>query len=547
MNNVDKHAKNKNNIILIITIVVIVLLLIGGAYGYFKAKTDGQKSIPIKVTTNTVDSLMFMVTDSGGHLEGTEGFIPLNIILNKETMSEDATQELSGLVKAQAKLIPANTPNNNITKNYYLSLYISQNNFVYSISPDKPEILMKVYKKESPASSYTEVTTLPDGTTRKTVTNKDNQTITGFDITTKTGLVNIANAKPISATTNGNGVGSAKEDDWKVEIIFVNYNASQNENAEKGFYSSVIIGKEANVTLASHIKSLPPQNGKGGAGLYYHNGTIKDGNTILDANDGSYRYAGADTSVHNYVCIKNEEPCSDNNMYRIIGVFDGKVKLIKATPLKNNSGEVVNISWDPARTGYEYGSNTWSTSKLKKGLNGETDGDATAKAYYNSYIQPLVDSGKIEINHHWSVGGNTYDNIYNSIPSVAYHHEVESPSGANSEVNPPEKYWDGKVGLMYASDYGFAALPGTNNWNTILFNYRGELHNSDWLWDSENWQWTISRCSGASYNVFYVNRNGLVTHCNAHILIAVRPAFYLESNVGYSGGTGTHADPYILG
>ena len=40
MNNVDKHAKNKNNIILIITIVAIVLLLIGGAYGYFKTKTD---------------------------------------------------------------------------------------------------------------------------------------------------------------------------------------------------------------------------------------------------------------------------------------------------------------------------------------------------------------------------------------------------------------------------------------------------------------------------------------------------------------------------
>ena len=100
MNNVDEHAKNKSNMLIIITIITFVVILIGGAYGYFKAKTDGQKSIPIKVTSNTLDSLMFSVTDSGGHLEGTEEFIPLNITLDEENMSEEATEALGGHVFA---------------------------------------------------------------------------------------------------------------------------------------------------------------------------------------------------------------------------------------------------------------------------------------------------------------------------------------------------------------------------------------------------------------------------------------------------------------
>ena len=60
--------------------LVIIVLLIGRAFGYFKAKTDGQKSILIKVTSNKLDSLMFIITDSAGHLEETENFTPLNII-----------------------------------------------------------------------------------------------------------------------------------------------------------------------------------------------------------------------------------------------------------------------------------------------------------------------------------------------------------------------------------------------------------------------------------------------------------------------------------
>ena len=313
-----------------------------------------------------------------------------------------------------------------------------------------------------------------------------------------------------------------------------------NVSAIKDNNSTSKIQKEI---LSEHIMGLPKQNTTGKEGIYYHNGTMKDINNILDANDGSYRYAGSDKDVDNYVCIGNEKRCSDNNMYRIIGVFDGKVKLIKSTPIGK-------IAWDPARDGYEHGSNTWSTSKLKKGLNGEDGGDAKAIIYYTDYIKPLVDSGKIEMNHHWSVGGNSSEKIEYSIPSVVYQNEVLSPSGRRSENG--ETHWDGPVGLMYASDAAFAALPGpeTNVWNTILHDYlisRDYLkHIYDWLCNEQN-QWTISRLSDSFYTNEVMSVNSyIISSTSAANLNAVRPVFYLESKVGYSGGKGTKTDPYRL-
>ena len=228
-------------------------------------------------------------------------------------------------------------------------------------------------------------------------------------------------------------------------------------------------------TLADYIMNLPLQNEKStpGAGLYHHNGTFKDGDTILDANDGSYRYAGKDTvenPINNYVCMDSDATsCPEDKLYRIIGVFDGKVKVIKNTSIGD-------IKWNLASPAYHYGSNTWSRSNLKRQLNGELDDSSPEKNYYNS-IESLINSGKIE-KHTWSVGGNTMDNIARvAILSVAYQNEVVNPSGANSITG--EKYWTGYIGLMYASDYGFAAEP--SNWGTTLESYIGVPHNSDWL------------------------------------------------------------------
>ena len=121
----------------------------------------------------------------------------------------------------------------------------------------------------------------------------------------------------------------------------------------------------------------------------------------------------------------------------------------------------------------------------------------------------------------------------------AYQNEIVSPA-ANITYNA-------KVGLMYVSDYGYAASP--INWNTNLSRYGSTttVRDNNWMWMGAS-EWTISRCSDDTTDVFSIVDSGSiayyffvnsVTHC-------IRPVFYLNSNVTYVSGTGTANNPYRI-
>ena len=109
--------------------------------------------------------------------------------------------------------------------------------------------------------------------------------------------------------------------------------------------------------------------------------------------------------------------------------------------------------------------------------------------------------------------------------------------------------WIGKIGLMYPSDYGYATAGGSTTnretcLNTELYNWISsnvsDCDNNDWLYDSENHQWTLTSYSSASNLVFHVYSNGRVSYHNAdNLQRAVFPALYLSSNVKISGGDGS--------
>ena len=62
---------------------------------------------------------------------------------------------------------------------------------------------------------------------------------------------------------------------------------------------------------------------QGENGIYYYDGNLENG-----AGGNSYRYAGA--NLNNYVCFGTDvSTCPTDNLYRIIGVFGNRVKLIK--------------------------------------------------------------------------------------------------------------------------------------------------------------------------------------------------------------------------
>ena len=129
---------------------------------------------------------------------------------------------------------------------------------------------------------------------------------------------------------------------------------------------------DTSMSLAEYVVSQYTGT-QGVNGIYYHDANLTDG-----AGDNSYRYAGA--NPNNYVCFGSDDAtCPTENLYRIIGVIDGKVKLIHAygattTMLGTNEGYVSTYgsafsykgNGDLTKIGrYKWnktGDNTWSTS-----------------------------------------------------------------------------------------------------------------------------------------------------------------------------------------
>ena len=95
-----------------------------------------------------------------------------------------------------------------------------------------------------------------------------------------------------------------------------------------------------------------------------------------------------------------------------------------------------------------------------------------------------------------------------------------------------------KIGLMYASDYGYAA--SNSNWTTALWDYSSTA-SSNWLYLDLN-VWAITRDSVTSKYAFYVNF-GRVNSFGVGGRYAVRPSFYLTSSTTYVSGSGSSADP----
>ena len=188
-------------------------------------------------------------------------------------------------------MLTANNKTNEATKNYYVYLNISENTFTYTQNESTPELLLTI--KDTSGNEIKSIT----GLTHKTVTDGKGASISGFDITTKNGVITLFDNREITTT-------STKTEQWNITITFVNYNANQTGNAGKSFNAKLMIQQESqsNQTLAEYIKSQYTGT-QGENSLYYHNSSLTNG-----AGDNSYRYAGA--NPNNFVCFGSDvSPC----------------------------------------------------------------------------------------------------------------------------------------------------------------------------------------------------------------------------------------------
>ena len=253
------------------------------------------------------------------------------------------------------------------------------------------------------------------------------------------------------------------------------------------------------MTLAEYV--ISQYTGvQGENGIYYHNSSLENG-----AGDNSYRYAGASNNVNNYICLGSDATtCPDANLFRIIGVFGDQTKVIRAKSVGDQK-------WNTSKA------NAWSSSSLNTYLNGE----------YLTNLGTLAD--KIATTT-WKVGGGSSTYLYD-VPTTAYQYEVGSSASTTT--------YEAKIGLMYASDYGFAA--SSSAWTTKLSSYSSNT-SKNWLYLG-SYEWTISRYSGGTTGAFVVGGSGGVGSDAVTSSCAARPSFNLESSVKYVSGSGTIENP----
>ena len=251
-----------------------------------------------------------------------------------------------------------------------------------------------------------------------------------------------------------------------------------------------------------------------------------------------YAGVGKWSRVNNFVCFgSTETPCPTDNLYRIIGVFEDKVKLIKydyaTSTLLGTDGDYSGS--DTPDTNYYKGSlttintyywnnatvtNTWSESNLNK-INLNTNFINNIGSTWANKIATTT----------WKVGGNGWDNIEESVPSVAYQNEIVSPAKITT--------YDAKIGLIYVSDYGFAASPSA--WSAILRNYNN-VRTNNWMYMGYD-DWTISLLSDYSHYAFLVDSVGRVHNSDVSFSNGVRPSLNLSSSITYVSGNGSMSNP----
>ena len=173
----------------------------------------------------------------------------------------------------------------------------------------------------------------------------------------------------------------------------------------------------------------------------------------------------------------------------------------------------------------------------------------------------LKEEAKIMIsNTIWNLGGtpimpdNTWtSSAYFKTTPIVYKDEKGSTTWSSNNITRPN-IWTGYVGLMYASDYGYATGGESRNscLSKKLGDYleddfsQGNCKENDWLFDSNNHQRTISPSTSRSNAVLVINLNGNISANDAYSIRSIRPVVYLNTNVKIIAGEGTSTEPYVL-
>ncbi len=287
--------------------------------------------------------------------------------------------------------------------------------------------------------------------------------------------------------------------------------------------------------------------------------------TGIDA--GNIRYYGANPDNYVYFnCSNYNNPTASTcELWRIIGVFDGKVKIMRS----ENIGA---YSWDTTASTINGGSglNDWSTSKLMMLLNsGYTylinNLSRPASLYWNRtsgscYNAANLGATSCSFTSTGLKNDTTKNMIYETRHNIGagttsvgiYANQLYAKERGTTVYTGRPTTWTGKVVVPYASDYSYAV--DFNKCSSTLYNYNNSACTSNnWMYNimtksGTKGAWTLtSQSNGNADAVFGIYANGGVaygqgTRGGMNIL----PTLYLNPDTIITKGEGTKDKPYKI-
>lgn len=314
------------------------------------------------------------------------------------------------------------------------------------------------------------------------------------------------------ACDNANGVWDI--DNWKLDIKNITGNVSCN------------VSFTSNPKLLSNVVNTTSTSGE-----------VSGNGFIYKPDENGVRYKG--NNPNNYIWYNKE-------LYRIIGKTPvcTAVNTDGTCSTWNNNG-LVKIIRNDSIGGISYNANTtssstWVESTIQKNLNDcflgqiNSRNNTTCATYCYSYYSSRKPVAKCDYTQNGiALSGDYYNMIYDGVywnigvtsstsTSGKTQYEKEKTSQTSTTL---------KVGLMYASDYGYA-MNSTNDYN------------NNWLF-TKGYEWTMTAYSSSNpVRVDYYG--GLSGYGDSCFGYAVRPVLYLKSNVYVISGDGSEGNPYKI-
>ena len=509
----DTMKKDKSKTYMIVGIIILVLALIGSTYAYYRY-------VFAKVNVDTITrGLDYYIT----YAKGTD-------ITNK--VLEPSTDYTGG---------------NSVT----VTLYKKDNSY-------------DIY-----GHIYLNVTTI--GTTLS------NSSALRYVVTDGTNVVSSGNLKGVTASSKiplaVNIPLNTTSTKYTVYLWFDDNNAE--ETSSEGQTISASVSCEASMkkindinyssTAAYRISKLYANSTKIPVTLNSVNYKYDDTHKLMEDAAGNIRYYGA--NPNNYIYFNcsdySNQSSSTCETWRIIGVFDGKVKIMRGS-------QIGSYSWDSSAssTNSGWGVNEWSQADLMKLLNsgyesesigGSLYWNASSGTCYNGQNNAttscnFTSTGLKNNTTRNMIAETTYytrgDNNSNIFVNAMYDKERVSGTVITGVTPTRTLTWTGKVAVAYPSDYGYAAdlslcqkrlgsyndvTCTANNWMKNIVTNNGDANG-----------WLLTPHSGRANRAWNVSSPGGVDYDFAFYAHGVSPVLSLISELNIGSGTGTSSSPYQL-